>query len=524
MSGSKEMGNVRSLDPRWSETYSAIKNKHDAAFLAIDQAISLEEREKPNEMKHLLFKCSVQKNPDITWEKACVMIQKIKKTRAEVLTRISSIQRSPDFVPDVSPEDPPSYEEAIASSVCSDDIPLTYKDLATALNDLSIDPNQNVAEELIYTHDSVRLYFISPNGEIKLRYVLYECPFLGDGPDNPKAILQIGNWVYPLVPGVSPCYRTDYGAFILPNVYAEIPGSSVGIILPSDADQEVFDLLENILHGIISQATEEQIRAEKRLREEEDLSSKISSKIVDGAWYLSQGLVKGAEKASEFFNSSTPKIINNLQVSEEPAHIPRPLSKSMQIAETATNKAAKVTGFVADQVGMATMRLGQFLAPHIQKQGTRLLATGFKMSEQEASDKMKGVLRVAAGAVEGFSTVYRGLETSASILASNLKENTVKIVEHKYGHPAGTFTGDTLTTMGNVYTISHNTRIITPKGLVKRTAKSTSQAIICGHTTSSCKASTSHQNDLNHPNDKIKGSDSSSSLSKDDKDGKKGLE
>lgn len=53
------------------------------------------------------------------------------------------------------------------------------------------------------------------------------------------------------------------------------------------------------------------------------------------------------------------------------------------------------------------------------------------MSEREASDKMKGILTVAAGAVEGFSTVYRGLETSASILGNNLKENTVKIVEHK---------------------------------------------------------------------------------------------
>lgn len=77
------------------------------------------------------------------------------------------------------------------------------------------------------------------------------------------------------------------------------------------------------------------------------------------------------------------------------------------------------------------MRLGQYLAPHIQKQGTKLLATGFNMSEREASDKMKGILTVAAGAVEGFSTVYRGLETSASILGNNLKDNTVKIVEHK---------------------------------------------------------------------------------------------
>lgn len=77
------------------------------------------------------------------------------------------------------------------------------------------------------------------------------------------------------------------------------------------------------------------------------------------------------------------------------------------------------------------MALGRFLAPHIQKQGTRLLTSGFKMSEEEASEKVSGVLTVAAGAVEGFATVYKGLESSASILGHNLKNNTVKIVEHK---------------------------------------------------------------------------------------------
>lgn len=41
---------------------------------------------------------------------------------------------------------------------------------------------------------------------------------------NPITFLQVGQWVYPLVPGVSPCYRTDYGAYILPDVHSDIPG------------------------------------------------------------------------------------------------------------------------------------------------------------------------------------------------------------------------------------------------------------------------------------------------------------
>lgn len=62
-------------------------------------------------------------------------------------------------------------------------------------------------------------------------------------------------------------------------------GSSIGIILPSDADDEVFDLLESILYGIISQPTGEAI-AEWRSRKEAgasiDYSTRISDKLING--------------------------------------------------------------------------------------------------------------------------------------------------------------------------------------------------------------------------------------------------
>ncbi|KAG5882430.1 hypothetical protein JTB14_025236 [Gonioctena quinquepunctata] len=490
----KKVGNSSSTHS-WNKTYNEIKNKHDEAFCAIDQAISLEEREKPNEAiekykegiklidEALNVQVQCPDNPDITWEKACVMIQKVKKTRAEVLTRINSIQTSSSYMPNLPPEEsPPSYEEAL--SLSEDEVPRTYKDLATALQELSIDPNENMQEDVIYAHDDVRVYFISPNGEVlstqnpeTLKISLVG----GREPNAPRAVLQIGSWIYPLVPGVSPCYRSDYGAFILPDLNATVPGSSVGIILPSDADEEVFDLLESILYGIISVPSGEAVEDWRRRREAEpltDYSSKISNKLVDGAWYVSKGLISGAQKAGDFMSRTTPKLINNMQSAETPAHIPQPLTKGMQFAQTATGTAAKVTEFVAEKVGHATMRLGQYLAPHIQKQGTRLLSSGFRMSEQEASNKVKGALTVAAGAVEGFSTIYRGLETSACILGRNLKENSVKIVEHKYGYPASTLTGDTLSTVGNVVSVAHNAHIFTPKGFIKRTVKDTGKVMV----------------------------------------------
>lgn len=91
---------------------------------------------------------------------------------------------------------------------------------------------------------------------------------------------------------------------------------------------------------------------------------------------------------------------------------------------------------------------------------------------------MSGVLTVAAGAVEGFGTVYTGLEQSAGILGQNLSENSVKIIEHKYGSHAGVLAHDTFDTVGNMINLSKNMSIITPKGLAKKTVKGTGKAMI----------------------------------------------
>lgn len=91
---------------------------------------------------------------------------------------------------------------------------------------------------------------------------------------------------------------------------------------------------------------------------------------------------------------------------------------------------------------------------------------------------MSGVLTVAAGAVEGFGTVYNGLEKSAGILGRNLSDNSVKIIGHKYGEHAGNLANDTFDTVGNMINLSQNMSLITPKGLAKKTVKGTGKAII----------------------------------------------
>lgn len=127
----------------------------------------------------------------------------------------------------------------------------------------------------------------------------------------------------------------------MPNVYAEYPGSSIGLILPSDADPSAHELLEGVLYGIVGEA-----KPPKEILSSDELSGKISNGIVTGASYLSRGLIFGAEKLGNLITDSTPKLIQRLNGAEQPTEISPNVQKGMQIAETATNKAAQVTGFV----------------------------------------------------------------------------------------------------------------------------------------------------------------------------------
>lgn len=115
---------------------------------------------------------------------------------------------------------------------------------------------------------------------------------------------------------------------------------------------------------------------------------------------------------------------------------------------------------------------------HPQQQGSKLLTYTFGIENTKAQEHMTDGLKIASGAVEGFSTIYSGLESSASILGRNLSGNTVKVVEHKYGSSAGLMASDTLDTVGNLINVNRNFSYMTPRGLVKSTAKNTGKGIL----------------------------------------------
>merc|ERR1712190_481164 len=77
----------------------------------------------------------------------------------------------------------------------------------------------------------------------------------------------------------------------------------------------------------------------------------------------------------------------------------------------------------------------------------------------------------------GYGTVYNGRENSAKVLGNNVKDNSVKIVNHKYGGEAGQVFGEACTAAGNAAMTYMNVQSLGVKGLVKKTAKNTGKNI-----------------------------------------------
>lgn len=122
------------------------------------------------------------------------------------------------------------------------------------------------------------------------------------------------------------------------------------------------------------------------------------------------------------------------------------------------------------------------MAPHVHRASTRLLArTSLATDEPDAVAKVDQVLEVTAGAVVGFGTVYLGLENAARTLASSLANNTVVIVQHRYGEEAGEFATDTAATAGNAALAAWNTKNLAPKSVAKKVVKSTGKMVLKSH-------------------------------------------
>ncbi|XP_012693406.2 spartin isoform X1 [Clupea harengus] len=403
-------------------------------------------------------------------------------------------------------------------------------------------PRQSLGEEgeeMFFLPHGVQIFFVTPEGHVSapsypgyLRIVKFTNESSERMPHRPPAFLQVCDWLYPLMATDSPVLLCNTGVFMFPDMMAPLPGSYVGVVLSSElplAERELFcELLTqltdlrvqvsdvgappltvqgspagagrtttiapapplppkqapgaeadaiNLGQKVPLQTPESAAPPEGDEKTLPEWSEKVAHGILTGASWLSWGLVKGAEYTGKAINVGASKLREHITPEDKPTHVSPGVTKSLQVAKQATGGAVKVSQFLVDGVCTVAGCVGRELAPHVKKHGSKLIPESMK-KDKDGRSNMDGAMVVAASGVQGFATVWTGLEVAAKDIAKNVGSETVTTVKHKYGAEAGQATDHAVNSAINVGMTAFNIENLGIKAMVKKTGKQTAVAIL----------------------------------------------
>ncbi|XP_032907202.1 spartin isoform X1 [Catharus ustulatus] len=392
------------------------------------------------------------------------------------------------------------------------------------------------ADELILIPQGVQIFFVTPDGQVSapsypgyLRIVKFLDTDSEAAQNRPPAFLQVCDWLYPLMCTQSPVLCCNTGVYMFPDTMSQIPGSYVGVVLSSElpaADRELFeDLLKQMSDLRIqvpgshervglpselpatkrahfedkfkqrsgykvqpSEASSDAVHLPQTVhiqpqpeeadqKELPEWSEKVAHGILSGASWVSWGLMKGAEYTGKAIHKGASKLREHIQPEEKPVEVNPTVAKGLHVAKQATGGAVKVSQFLVEGVCSIASCVGKELAPHVKKHGSKLVPESLK-KDKDGKSTFDGALVVAASGVQGFSTVWQGLESAAKCIAKSVSTETVKTVKYKYGEDAGHATDNAMNSAINVGVTAFNIENIGIKSVVKRTAKETGHAVL----------------------------------------------
>ncbi|XP_031229717.1 spartin isoform X1 [Mastomys coucha] len=217
--------------------------------------------------------------------------------------------------------------------------------------------------------------------------------------------------------------------------------------------------------------------SEEKSKELPEWSEKVAHNILSGASWVSWGLVKGAEFTGKAIQKGASKLRERIQPEEKPVEVSPAVTRGLYIAKQATGGAAKVSQLLVDGVCTVANCVGKELAPHVKKHGSKLVPESLKR-DKDGKSALDGAMVVAASSVQGFSTVWQGLECAAKCIVNNVSAETVQTVRYKYGHNAGEATHNAVDSAINVGVTAYNIDNIGIKAMVKKTAKQTGHTLL----------------------------------------------
>ncbi|KAG9348443.1 hypothetical protein JZ751_002178 [Albula glossodonta] len=362
-------------------------------------------------------------------------------------------------------------------------------------------------EELLFIPQGVQIFYVTPDGQVSapsypgyLRIVKFTNERSANAPNRPPAFLQVCDWLYPLMFTDSPVLLCNTGVFMFPDMMAPTPGSYVGVVLSSElpaSDKELFKDLLSQLTDLRVQAPDEagdtinlsqkvplvppqEVPAEEGEKNLPEWSEKVAHGILSvfpGASWLSWGLVKGAEYTGKAIHKGASKLREHITPEDKPATVSPAVTKGLHVAKQATGGAVKVSQFLVDGVCAVAGCVGRELAPHVKKHGGKLIPESLK-KDKDGRSNIDGAMVVAASGVQGFATMWTGLEMAAKNITKSVATETVSTVKHKYGADAGQATDNAVNSAINVGVTAFNIDNLGIKAVVKRTGKQTAKAIL----------------------------------------------
>ncbi|XP_012886942.1 PREDICTED: spartin isoform X2 [Dipodomys ordii] len=347
------------------------------------------------------------------------------------------------------------------------------------------------ADELILVPNGVQIFFVNPAGEVSapsypgyLRIVRFLDNSLDAVLNRPPGFLQVCDWLYPLVPDRSPVLKCTVGAYMFPDTMLQAAGCFVGVVLSSELPEEDRELFEDLLRQMSDlrlQANwnraegedELQIPGRTRLpsdqlKEASGIDIRQSGSSLDQANKEARHKGKRGKKTKD---ASTEEVNLSNIVPYEPVSE----EKAKELPEWSEKMAHNI--LTVDGVCTVANCVGKELAPHVKKHGSKLVPEALKR-DKDGKSTLDGAMVIAASSVQGFSTVWQGLECAARCIVNNVSAETVQTVRYKYGHNAGEATHSAVDSAINVGVAAYNIDNIGIKAMVKKTAKQTGQTLL----------------------------------------------
>uniref|UniRef100_A0A8C1DY63 Spartin n=1 Tax=Cyprinus carpio carpio TaxID=630221 RepID=A0A8C1DY63_CYPCA len=400
---------------------------------------------------------------------------------------------SPSVQPNILSDQPPAYTPqaadghlSISYGTDSGELSLVGDEFYSNTSNSAPSPQclGEDGEELFFLPQGVQIFFVTPEGQVSapsypgyLRIVKFTSEQSERIPNRPPAFLQVCDWLYPLMSSDSPVLLCNTGVYMFPDMMAPTPGSYVGVVLSSELPQKEREHFQSVLSqltdlrvqvscpcvpsGPTSEAQGSAVASEQAsdgatdtinlgqkvpigpaaaeaappAAEEEKVlpewSEKVAQGILTGASWLSWGLVKGAEYTGKAIHKGASKLREHITPEDSPAQVSPTVTKSLHVAKQATGGAVKVSQFLVDGLCTVAGHVGRELAPHVKKHGGKLIPESLK-KDKDGRSNIDGAMVIAASGVQGFATMWTGLEVAAKNIAKSVATETVTTVKHKF--------------------------------------------------------------------------------------------